>query len=549
MTILDYLQGLGDELQDTMITALNDYHSHEDYVSIAPWDKVVAGYMAKPKDSDSTDAADTSDDAKLIEGLKQDRYVKRFFSKHSIIPLRSEETDKQYIYYVECPWKENHTSEESETATFISIDKRTGIINFFCHHDHCNDKQWQDFKSYYKDRDGEPEKDTPAAESRKKYEVNLVSGRELQKKDLPPIQYAVERMIPEGYSIMSAPFKYGKSWFSLELCLAVAAGDPFLGMQTMKGAAVYIALEDCDKFAQDRLNMVLDGREAPEGFYYIYDNVPTLDDGFIDYLNDMADIIKNSDQDLRLVVIDILAKVEYQAKRGETAYKCDYRTGGALKQWADDHQISVVAITHTTKTIHPDDVFMNTTGTNGVTGAADAIITIAKESRTVKEGILAITGRRVIESYHQVFLNGFIWENLGEVDPETMQIDKKKRELEAKKKAYLESNIRKAIIKIADKYSGEELRARNIIDYARDMNIFILESAKDVGGFIHDNQNLIITEDGIKASILKHGNASASYRFTVWEKITVDEVTFFGDDNDDITEEIVGNGKRIIEEW
>jgi len=361
-------------------------------------------------------------------------------------------------------------------------------------------------------------KESSDMEENTHFEVNLVSGRELQKMNLPPIKYTVERMIPEGYTIMSAPFKYGKSWYALELCLAVAEGADFLGMKTTRGAAVYIALEDCDKYAQERLNLVLNGRESPEGFYYIYDykNVPTLDNGFIGYLDVMADNIREMGQELRLVVVDVLAKVQYHSKKNELGYNSDYRTGSALKQWADEHQVSIMAITHTTKAKN-EDIFMNTTGSNGVTASADAIITIDKEKRTSKEGLLAITGRRVRESYHQVTLNGFIWENLGECDPESMKVDKEKREQEARRTAYLESNIRKAIKALADRYSGERFRARQIIDRARDIGIILTEDAKEVGGFICKNQNLIIKEDNVKTDIINNGQASHLYRFSVWE--------------------------------
>ena len=356
------------------------------------------------------------------------------------------------------------------------------------------------------------------------FEINLVQGRELQKMNLPPIVYPVENLIPEGYTVASAPFKFGKSWLALEMCLAIAQGSDFLGQKTTKGSAVYMALEDCDKFAQERLNMVLEGREAPEGFYYIYDQVPSLDDDFVGYLNQLYKMLP----DLKLVVIDVLAFVEYQAKRGESAYKCDYRTGTALKRWADEHSTAVMAITHTTKMIHPNDVFMNTTGTNGVTGSADAILTIAKESRTDKDGILAITGRRVREKYFKVHLrDGYIWETDGEVDPDGMKESSKQQEFEERLAEYRVSEIRKAVIKIADAGIDEELSSRDLLERARQNDIYLLNTPKEVGGFVCKYQNFFMTEDGIKVYIRKRGTASNVYKFVVWERAG-DDIPFKG---------------------
>lgn len=369
-------------------------------------------------------------------------------------------------------------------------------------------------------KEGGWKKEDPAGKN--KFDIQLVSGRELQKMELPPIYYPVESIIPQGYTVASAPFKYGKSWFALEMCLAIAQGSDFLGQKTTKGSSIYLALEDCDRFAQERLNMVLDGAEAPEGFYYIYNKVPTLDDGFIEYLDQLYSMVSN----IKLVVIDILGLIEYQLKRGETAYKCDYRTGTALKQWADDHNTSVLAITHTTKMIHPNDVFMNTTGTSGVTGSADAILTIAKEKRTDKDAILAITGRRVREKYFKVHLkDGYIWETEGEVDPDTMKADTVKQEQEARLYEYRTNEIRKAIIKIVNLEGNFEATSREILNKARDHDVYLLCEVIELGGFICKYQNYFYTEDGIKIFIQKRGTASNVYKFIKWDEVSEEAIS------------------------
>lgn len=41
------------------------------------------------------------------------------------------------------------------------------------------------------------------------------------KKDIPPIKFIADRLIPIGLNILASPLKYGKSWMVLALCLSV----------------------------------------------------------------------------------------------------------------------------------------------------------------------------------------------------------------------------------------------------------------------------------------------------------------------------------------
>lgn len=497
----NYIQSLdsGGILQDVIKTALDDYHVHGDYIPIKTWDEVV-GYRAKPEEIDGDD----------IDRILSVGVVEKFIKAHGITVHATKKTANHCIYYVDCINSDAHTTtSDSHTDSFISVSLN-GMINFRCNHAHCDGIHWKDYKNYYLERDG-----ATTEEPSKQFDIKLVQGCELQKQELPPIVYPVENLIPQGYTVASAPFKYGKSWFALEMCLAIAEGSPFLGQKTTQGAAVYFALEDSDVFAQERLNMVLGGKEAPKDFYYIYESVPTLDDGLLAYLNQLHGMLGN----LKIVVIDILAMVEYQARRGETAYKCDYRTGSALKTWADDHNISILVITHTTKMIHPNDVFMNTTGTSGVSGSADALITIAKESRSDKKAVLAVTGRRIREKYYQVHLaDGYIWTNDGEIDPNAMEHDAMQQEREQRMKEYKTSEIRTAVIKIANAGIDKEISSRDIIEVARDQDIYLTASPKEIGGFICKYQNYLYVEDQIKVYIHNRGTGSNMYKFETWEK-------------------------------
>lgn len=345
-------------------------------------------------------------------------------------------------------------------------------------------------------------------EEKEEASFQIISAAKLSKEPLPPIRYAIENMIPEGETVISAPFKSGKSWLVMEMCMAVSRGEQFMGFKTQKGSTVYFALEDCDKFAQERINM-LPG-DVPDNFYYIF-QARTLDDGLLD----MLDSIYEQIEDVRMIVIDTLAFIEFQPKRGESAYKTDYRTGSTLKKWADAKGISIVVVTHTTKVRHMEDPFMNTSGTNGVTAAADSIITIVKEKRSDQFATLAVTGRRVRESFHRIQMDEHcVWQNMGTLSSDGTENLKQEEE----RRIFEASDIRKAVLEVADQgdFRG---KARDLKEAAEEIGIYLLEDAKEIGGFLHRYQNYFIRFENVKVTIISNGNAPKIYKIQVWEKL------------------------------
>src|SRR3954468_7558824 len=57
----------------------------------------------------------------------------------------------------------------------------------------------------------------------------ISSAAELRRKEFPPIRYVVPGYIPDGCTLFAGRPKLGKSWFMLDVGLAVAAGHICLG--------------------------------------------------------------------------------------------------------------------------------------------------------------------------------------------------------------------------------------------------------------------------------------------------------------------------------
>lgn len=244
-------------------------------------------------------------------------------------------------------------------------------------------------------------------------ELKVKSARELQEEKLPPIHWIVPTMIPQGLALLASPPKYGKSWWVLDLCLSVSAGDRFMGHDTEKAGCLYLALEDSENRLQSRINRLTYNAPAPEGFDYTI-SAATLDDGLIEQLEHYLDQKPNTG----LIVIDTLQKVKGAIKNRESAYTDDYRQMGMIKRLADDHSICVLLVHHLKKGKGEGDAFERISGTNGIFGSADTAIVMQKVNRTDKETTLHITGRDVRADDAVIEFNpgSCRWEYKGSVD-------------------------------------------------------------------------------------------------------------------------------------
>ena len=57
--------------------------------------------------------------------------------------------------------------------------------------------------------------------------LNTVGGEDLLLMHLPPQQFVVEELLPVGLAMIVGATKTGKSFLTLQLCLAVSQGESF----------------------------------------------------------------------------------------------------------------------------------------------------------------------------------------------------------------------------------------------------------------------------------------------------------------------------------
>lgn len=226
-----------------------------------------------------------------------------------------------------------------------------------------------------------------------KHVLDTIPAEVLQVKEIPDITFVVVDMIPQGLSLLASPPKYGKSWFVLDLCLSVAAGESFLNHQTVKKGCLYLALEDSERRLKDRMNKVLAGKRAPQNFDYA---ISALDIG--NGLMEQLEHYMKSHKETGLIVIDTLQKVRSPSSGKENQYSADYRETACLKRFADRHNICLLLVHHLRKMSDDTDPFNRISGTNGIMGAVDTAMVLSREKREDTKTTLSITGRDIESS-------------------------------------------------------------------------------------------------------------------------------------------------------
>lgn len=216
--------------------------------------------------------------------------------------------------------------------------------------------------------------------------------------EFPPPRWAIPGLVAEGVTLLAGPPKVGKSWLALDLAVAVASGGFALGQQVSRGDVLYLALEDTARRLADRLRLVLAGDSAPDKLQFAT-AWRVLAEGGTENLNQWL----NEHPGARLVVIDVFERVRSRSTSGN-AYADDYGPVSRLKALADKHSVAILVVHHTRK-MPADDFLEEVSGTNGLAGAADAVL-LLKRSRGSADAELHVTGRDINESAHAMKFDG-----------------------------------------------------------------------------------------------------------------------------------------------
>ena len=212
---------------------------------------------------------------------------------------------------------------------------------------------------------------------RKKLE--LISSVEIMNTPMKKQRFIVDGMIYPGMHILSGDPKIGKSWMMLDMCLAVAKGEKFLGRKTEQGQVVYMALEDTFISLQSRMYELTD--EPSENLIFAL-MANSIGNGLEEDLQEC----KNQFPNLKMIVIDTLQKIRNTI---DSKYGSDYKELSTLKNIADSLRIAIVLVHHNRKA-HDSNPNNLISGTNGIAGCADGLLVFTRSGDNAK---LHISGR------------------------------------------------------------------------------------------------------------------------------------------------------------
>ena len=183
------------------------------------------------------------------------------------------------------------------------------------------------------------------------------------------------------------------------LAVAVASGGLALGKYpTMAGSVWYLALEDGERRAQDRLAL----QEAQMGplpdvaldrLEFTLWDAPRLGEGLEDDIRTWIETTPEA----RLCIIDILEKVRPPRKLGGSTYAEDYTATSSLTRLAEEHNVAILILHHSNKS-NPADFRDSASGAMSLVGGADNFWSLSRQPMS-EDATLKITGRDIPHEY------------------------------------------------------------------------------------------------------------------------------------------------------
>ncbi|MFC9761375.1 AAA family ATPase [Rhodococcus jostii] len=232
----------------------------------------------------------------------------------------------------------------------------------------------------------------------------MVDGTWLDAQHFPPLQWSVEGIVPEGFGLIVAPPKAGKSWFVAGVGLACASGGLALGKIPVSSRPVlYMALEDGHRRLQSRFRQILgEGVPIPRDMNVIVKARPH------EVVSMIAQFLERHSAVSPLIILDTLGKVKPPKKAGEDSYTADYAIGTKLKDLVDAVAGSSLLVVHHTRKAESSDFVDAVSGTQGIAGSADFILVLARKRKS-DDAVLAVTGRDVPENEYALTTSDGRW--------------------------------------------------------------------------------------------------------------------------------------------
>jgi hypothetical protein len=233
--------------------------------------------------------------------------------------------------------------------------------------------------------------------------AEMFNGSWLDGQEFPPLEYVVPGIIPEGFGLLVAPPKAGKSWLVCGIGLGCASGGLALGRISVdKRTVLYLALEDGKRRLQFRSRRLMRGEALPAGIHFILKTKPA------EVIPKITAFLQRYRDEKPLIIVDTLGKARPPRPAGTDMYAWDYAIGTQLKDTIDTVPGASLLVVHHTRKTETSDFVDSVSGSHGIAGSADFILALSRK-RQSDEALLSVTGRDVVEGEYALTTNNGHW--------------------------------------------------------------------------------------------------------------------------------------------
>jgi len=236
----------------------------------------------------------------------------------------------------------------------------------------------------------QPGDSAPASSRPSPKRLTAHSGLDIYNSEFKEPEPLIDRLLFAGLTIFVARPKVGKSWWALQIAIAIANSTMLGGHLRVRtpGKVLYLALEESQARTAPRLRKLTAANDSLKNIYFVY-SVEALMAGGAAQID--AYLTENP---CVLVVIDTFFAISKQAGRKNIdILQADYNTINVLREICQKHGCAMLLIHHARKADGDGvDVVL---GTSGISAACDAIWSLKKTPHG--DCLLTVRGREMEE--------------------------------------------------------------------------------------------------------------------------------------------------------
>lgn len=219
------------------------------------------------------------------------------------------------------------------------------------------------------------------------------AAAELPSMEIPPIDFLVQGLIPEGLSIIGGAAKTGKTYLLLQLAVSLASGTPFLGRDVPKKRRVlYYYLEGGRRQVKTRFEELYGAEFSPPADLIFVHRFPRLGSGGLSVLE--QHIERYSPE---VVIFDTWQLIRTPVNGKATAYEKEYAELALIRgQIMTKFGVSVFLAHHLKQFRRGDitDPMSMFNGSTAISGAVDTAMIMFRE-RFSETATLSVLGRDI----------------------------------------------------------------------------------------------------------------------------------------------------------